>query len=185
MGKQTEAAANTRQNLIDAFWCLYCQKRIEKITIREITAKAGYNRGTFYEYFNDVYQLLEELENSLIPCIDKLPQFTSAQTGTIGLPMGALFDYYEENSQYYSVLLGENGDPGFAAKLKKSIKPMLREVMPKELQCKLETDYALEYILSAMVGIMSYWYQNDRNIAKEKLIKLIRKINEKGIADCF
>lgn len=49
-------ATVTRQNLIDSFWLLYCQKNIEKITVKEICEIAGYNRSTFYVYFNDVYK---------------------------------------------------------------------------------------------------------------------------------
>ena len=55
MKNNTEIISKTKQDLIDAFWCLYCEKRIEKITIKEITVKAGYNRSTFYEYFTDIY----------------------------------------------------------------------------------------------------------------------------------
>ncbi|QNO15346.1 TetR/AcrR family transcriptional regulator [Alkalicella caledoniensis] len=73
MNKRTEITAQTKQNLMDAFWNLYCEKRIEKITVKEITNKAGYNRGTFYEYFTDVYNVLDEIENSLIPSLDELP----------------------------------------------------------------------------------------------------------------
>ena len=50
MRKREEITAQTKQNIIDAFWALYCEKRIEKITVRDITNKAGYNRGTFYEF---------------------------------------------------------------------------------------------------------------------------------------
>lgn len=72
-GKRMNKHASTHQSLIDAFWELYTQKRIDKITVREITAKAGCNRGTFYEYFLDVYDVLEQIENGLIPEIDELP----------------------------------------------------------------------------------------------------------------
>ena len=47
MNKQPHITTQTKQNLIDAFWALYCEQRIEKITVKEITNKAGYNRGTF------------------------------------------------------------------------------------------------------------------------------------------
>lgn len=185
MRKNTQAAARTRQNLMDAFWQLYCEKRIEKITIGEITAKAGYNRGTFYEYFTDVYQVLEQLEDSLVPSLHQLPPITLEQREDGSLPMGSVFDFYEENSRYYSVLLGKNGDPAFAAKLKQSIKPMLLQAMPAELQSKQESGYALEYILSAMIGVMSFWYENGQDISKERLIQIVRAINEKGIGECF
>ena len=35
MNKRTEITAQTKQNIIDAFWDLYCEKRIEKITVIE------------------------------------------------------------------------------------------------------------------------------------------------------
>lgn len=67
MKNNKEIISNTKQDLIDAFWYFYCNKRIEKITIKEITLKAGYNRSTFYEYFIDIYDVLEQIESSLIP----------------------------------------------------------------------------------------------------------------------
>ena len=54
MNKRIEITAQTKQNLIDAFWSLYTEKRIEDITVKDITHKAGYNRGTVYEYFPSV-----------------------------------------------------------------------------------------------------------------------------------
>ena len=52
MQKKEKMTGQTRQNLMDAFWILYCEKRIEKITVKDIVNKAGYNRSTFYEYFS-------------------------------------------------------------------------------------------------------------------------------------
>ena len=49
MPKRTTITAHTKQNLIDAFWVLYCQKPLTQITVKEIVARAGYNRSTFYE----------------------------------------------------------------------------------------------------------------------------------------
>ena len=66
MPAKPSVAANTKQILTDAFWKLYREKSIDKITVREITQLAGYNRSTFYEYFCDVYDVLQQLENSLM-----------------------------------------------------------------------------------------------------------------------
>ena len=48
MNKQPEITAQTKQNFVDAFWELYKKYSIEKITVKQITDKAGYNRATFY-----------------------------------------------------------------------------------------------------------------------------------------
>lgn len=37
-----------------------------KVTIKQITDKAGYNRSTFYKYFLDINDILEYGENILI-----------------------------------------------------------------------------------------------------------------------
>lgn len=181
MKKKPEITAQTRENLIDAFWGLYCEKRIEKITIKEITQKAGYNRGTFYEYFTDVYDVLESIENSLIPTMDELPPF-STPTGTLGMPLDMFLKLYEQNSKYYSVLLGDNGDPAFASKLKNSIKPTIMQMFIGKTDIEIkEVDYILEYTLSAMIGIMSYWLKQKNPISNDDLFDLIHRLMDKGV----
>ena len=159
MNKRTEITSQTKQNLIDAFWTLYCEMRIEKITVKDITNRAGYNRGTFYEYFKDAYDVLEYIESSLIPTIHELPPI-SIGSGMHGMPMNTFFELYEKNNKYFSVLLGDNGDPAFASKLKNSIKPLIIKELTNESDfVNKELDYILEYTLSAMIGIMSYWFR--------------------------
>lgn len=181
MNKQSEVTVQTKQNLIDAFWSLYCEKGMKKITVKEITQKAGYNRGTFYEYFIDAYDVLEQIEESLIPTLDKLPPITIDED-YIGMPIDMFMKQYEQNSKYYSVLLGDNGDPAFARKLKNSIKPILKQAFSEKYNLNpIEFDFILEYILSAMIGIMSYWFKQDKVLSTENLIALIRDLMENGV----
>jgi AcrR family transcriptional regulator len=181
MSKRNEISYHTKQNLADAFWTLYCNTRIEKISVKEITNKAGYNRGTFYEYFKDVYDVLEFIENSLIPTLDELPPISIGSTQR-GMRMDAFFTLYEKNSQYYSVLLGEKGDPAFASKLKNTIKPLIMQELSSGLELdQKELDYVLEYTLSAMIGVMSYWFTQEDRPSFDKMHELIYKLMEKGV----
>ncbi|MEI6101420.1 MAG: TetR/AcrR family transcriptional regulator [Eubacteriales bacterium] len=181
MKKQTDSTIQTRQNMIDAFWPLYCQKRIEKITVKEITQAAGYNRGTFYEYFKDVYDVLEQIEQSLIPALEELPP-VSKPSIHIGMPLDVFMKLYEHNNKYYSVLLGDHGDPAFAGKLKNAIKPLLKnEIFGRSALSDIELDFVLEYILSAMIGIMRYWFIQDKCLPAEKLVALMYDLMENGV----
>ncbi len=185
MNRQPEVTAQTKQNLIDAFWNLYCEKRIEKITVKEVTQKAGYNRGTFYEYFTDVYDVLEQIEESLIPTLDELPLIAIAD-GSIGMPIDMFMKLYEHNSKYYSVLLGDNGDPAFASKLKNSTKPILKQAFSEKHNLdSIKVDFILEYILSAMIGIMGYWFRQDKVLPAEDLIALMQELMEHGVMKCL
>ena len=48
MTRKTTVSETTKATLKDAFWELYQKKSIEQISVREITDRAGYTRGTFY-----------------------------------------------------------------------------------------------------------------------------------------
>jgi len=58
MKKQPKITETTRDNLVKAFWSIYKEKDISKITATEIIKKAGYNRSTFYCYFENVQAVL-------------------------------------------------------------------------------------------------------------------------------
>jgi AcrR family transcriptional regulator len=181
MKKQPQITEQTKQNMIDAFWSFYSHKRIEDITVKEITEKAGYNRGTFYEYFTDVYDVLEQIENSLIPGIDELPPVKKPSDSTGDLPIDIFLKMYERNNKYYSILLGEKGDPAFAGKLKRAVKPIIRNAYNEKNIDMTEMDYILEFILSAMIGILGYWFKENKSLSAEKLIALIYDLMEGGV----
>lgn len=181
MRKQPNITEQTKQNLIEAFWTLYENKRIEKITVKEITTKAGYNRSTFYEYFLDVYDVLEQIENTLITKLQELP-LRYVKEGDSPLPLEIFIQMYEEHSKYLVVLLGDRGDPSFQGKLKNSFKQLIKQkLLLQEFTDHFEMDYTLEYVLSAMIGILSYWFRNEKTPPTEKLITLIQRLSEEGV----
>lgn len=181
MKKQPQITAQTRQNLMDAFWTLYCEKRIEKITVREVTTKAGYNRGTFYEYFLDVYDVLAQIEESLLPDPDKLPPMNIEERSKDGFSVDEFFKMYEEHSKYYTVLLGENGDPAFQRKMKNSIKPKLKATLIAHgAKDDYQLDYFLEYNISALYGVLSYWSASEDKPDAQTFLTMIMEFSEQG-----
>lgn len=180
MNPHNAITQQTKQNFMDAFWELYCTKTIDKITVKEITQKAGYNRSTFYEYYRDAYDVLDKLEDALIPHLDELPPITGLSID-FGLPTDLFLDLFEHNRQYYAVLLSENGDPAFASRLKRVIKPILQSVFsttPETEDALL--DYTLEYTLSAMIGILAYWISKPVPLPKNELYDLVDRLMQEG-----
>ena len=57
---------DSKERMQTAFLELYAKKPLGSITVKEITAKAGINRSTFYLYYNDIYSLYEDVERTLI-----------------------------------------------------------------------------------------------------------------------
>jgi AcrR family transcriptional regulator len=173
LNKQPEITERTRQNLIDAFWLLYTQKRIEKITVREVANLAGYNRGTFYEYFRDVYHVLETIEEQSLPTIAEFPPLVDLDQLSPEF-ITSIVDRYREKFYYYEVLLGDRGDPAFQRQLKDSVKSaVLQALAHKENFNRVEIDLLLEYILSGLIGILIYAFQNRPDLPKEEVVVLL------------
>lgn len=49
----------TKMAIIDAFNSLLEQNPLDRITVRDITARCGISRNTFYYHYGDIYALLE------------------------------------------------------------------------------------------------------------------------------
>jgi AcrR family transcriptional regulator len=170
MKKQPEQTARTRQNLIDAFWSLYAKNPIQTISVKAIAAKAGYNRGTFYEYFTDVYSVLEHIEQSILPrSPDELPPRTLVTETGAEQPLDAFIRMFEQNRKYYVVLLGERGDPAFPGRIKRRVRPILERMLSGSGD-EFEIDITIEFVLSAMIGVLSYWFSRQDKPPSAKLL---------------
>ncbi len=45
---------------------------MEEITVRELTERADVNRGTFYSHYQNIYHMLEQVENELFDELGRL-----------------------------------------------------------------------------------------------------------------
>jgi len=57
-------AQETKQAIIKTFMQLLNEKSFDKITVTDIVNRCGINRNTFYYYYQDIYELLEEIFTS-------------------------------------------------------------------------------------------------------------------------
>lgn len=59
--KNDPRAVRTRNVIQEAFVSLIIEKNFDKITVKDVAKRAGINRVTFYAYFNDKFDLLEDM----------------------------------------------------------------------------------------------------------------------------
>lgn len=178
MKKQPERTAKTRQKLVDAFWKLYCEKPIEKITIKDITTEAGYYRSTFYEYFADVYMILDEIEAELIAdyqdMIDRLltvNDLSAAQT--------LIVSFYETHGEYVAVLLGSDGDQKFYNSLSKMIKNTVFHRIGLDEE-DFQTKILLEVLPASVIALLNYWYKHRDTVSIQSVLMVGSELMQNG-----
>lgn len=107
--------------LAESFKELAVQKPIDKITIKEITSKAGVIRPTFYNHFQDKYELLEWIvQDELIRPLDELIQAGMFKEGIIQ----SLTNMQKERG-FYTAAAKLEGQNSFPEILKSAISSML------------------------------------------------------------
>ncbi len=179
MKKQPEITAQTRENLIDAFWSLYRQQKLDRITVKDITDKAGYNRSTFYEYFQDINDVLNQLEDALLEFLKAQIQNNMADALNDDI-LQKFGEVYESKGDYLSVLLGENGDPDFVNKIKGVVRPIFLEAFGLP-ETEVRISFVFEYGFSAMVSTITYWYTSGKPLSSKELALLLRSMIMGGV----
>lgn len=183
MEEMSTRAWETKERIRDAFFELNAEKKIEKISVREITERAHVNRGTFYVYFRDVYDLLEQSQEAMIE--DFIRSLKESISMLITEPerfeVHPILMIMMKHMKYLKVFLGENGDPKFAYQIKDMAKKNLREVFVNEnIAPHQNLDYVLEYITSAQLGLISYWLRNGMALDPAEMEQMVKELNLHG-----
>ena len=119
---------------MDAYWQLYVANNPEKITVRMITNKAGFNRGTFYAYFLDIEDLHSQIEDELLPSEENFEKLRKATFSKNSREIIEIFMQEEKNSgEKVSYLLSSKGSLSFQNKFKNKLRELIMKYAPLDL----------------------------------------------------
>lgn len=112
MKKEDGRVRITRQMIRTALLNLLREKPLQHITVRELCEKASINRGTFYAHYDDIYDLMEQIEQSMFdefkailrPLLEDQDPYDLVETIT------RIFSYIREHADLCLVTLGPHSD---------------------------------------------------------------------------
>ena len=166
--KEDRRVRRTKKMLTQALTQLMQQKQINEITVRELTELADMNRGTFYLYYKDVFDMLEKIEDGLFEALDQIIELeenesVSRQTKPI---LFKLFQFIEENQEMCRVLLSPNGDMSFLHRLNDVLREkclrFFRTAEPSATEDSI--DYQYSFLVYGTAGLIRAWV--NRNCAE-------------------
>ena len=123
----------TKRLLQDALLELLEEKSLEKITVTQVCSKSDVNRSTFYAYYQDVGELLSELEDGVLEKIPGAQKVPVARTDSEFIDtLERFFDYVKENRRLFTILLIRRDSGNFNHRLldavmEKHLKPTQQE----------------------------------------------------------
>ncbi len=165
-GRQT-----TDRMLAESFKELVLTKPVEKITIKEITDKAGVIRPTFYNHFQDKYELIEWIirEEILGPIHPLL------KNGMVNQAVLLVFSSLIREKEFYSRLGRMGGPISFEALVVKCIKEVLLEIFSEHPRKKngkfpwMSVGMLAEHYARSMCFAVEVWIHQGMTVPAQEM----------------
>lgn len=163
----------------------------EAVTVKQLTERAGINRGTFYSHYVDKFDLMEKCIEELFEEAEKklihnLPRiFGDQRTDASYHLLIPFIRFIEDNQIIMKPLLGPNGDPAFQARLRAYMHAALFHRSPTvlfdESKALVPSDYLVSYISSAHMGVIYEWLnKTSTDDTAEEIARIIYTITFEG-----
>ena len=149
----------TKNLLAESFKELLIKGSFDKITIKMITDQAGVIRPTFYNYFQDKYEVMEWLLETEVFRHAREMMEDGMEIEAIYL----LFRKMEKDQQYYQKAFEVTGQNGFeeilCGKIRKLIREMLKnhKIKLQKLEGLKDLNIFLEFHTLTVVNGLKYW----------------------------
>lgn len=175
----------TKDKLRQALTQLLSQKPLNHITVREIAEIVDINRGTFYLYYKDVYDMIEKLELEMLDEFNDIVKLRiSKNKNEPPEPiLSDVFTFLSENADMCLVLLGPNGDLSFINRLKELVRERCLYYWTEIYNAKstLYFDYFYAFFISGCVGLFEKWLNNGMKESPEEMADILDKMIMNGV----
>lgn len=155
----------TKSNFHTALFELMNEKDFRKITITDIVQKADYNRGTFYAYYKNKEELIDEIIVDIFyemaiayrkPYVHK----TEIDLATMSSESIVLFHHFQEYRSFYQLMLHPETPLNFQEKLTKKLEELFREdfhISYTEIDPEIDANLFSTYRTHGIIGLIINW----------------------------
>ena len=171
--------------LAESFKELALKQPIEKITIKEITDKAGVIRPTFYNHFQDKYELLEWIiMTQIIEPIGPL-----LQNGMVHEALLLMFTSIEKEREFYIKAYKLEGQNSFDSIVKDCIKKVILAVIEEQVTGKktphewLTPEHLAEYYSQSMCFVAISWIKSNMSIPAKEVADIYQYVIKRSLED--
>ena len=179
--KEDLRIVKTKRSLYTALLELMQEKSFEEIKVLDICNKSLTNRSTFYDHFNDKYELLDslinEMKNKLMIKLNQNEKIKKQKDYFMRM-IELFFDYVDENINLYTPILLKNNNSIVMDMLYEtcfrdvreylSLKSNGKEVIPIDIQAK--------FYVSGVINICLEYIKNPNHYDKDSIIKYLDKL---------
>lgn len=177
----------TKRVIKESFLSLLETKDISSITVKELCELSDINRGTFYRYYIDIYDLLKKIEDELIEDIKNSSSMSNMEEHSIYSFTKGILEIFENNKRLVKILFNADNNLFFLDEVlelayEKCIENWKKRTSDKDYN---ELENSVVFIFNGALGLINYWVKNDFNISSDTLAKYIERNCLNGVGKIF
>ena len=164
----------TRKLLKECLIRLLKEKRVQDITVRELTDMADLNRGTFYLHYDDIYDMLHKIEDEMFLEFNEIMEQKPVVTNSLASqgPLLEFFRFLDRNRDLAKVMIGPHGDLAFVNRLKDQIEKRTLQVL-ESAQSDANYKYLCSFIITGCVGVVETWLKESNPQSPEEMAEIL------------
>lgn len=179
--KEDLRVVKTKKNLYDGLLTMMRDKTFEEIKVSDICSISLTNRSTFYDHFNDKYELLEslikDLEKELVKKLEENKNIETAKDYYMKM-IELLFDHLSENISIYTSIIKNNTNS--------VANDMLRNTLLEDVKKHIEnnnnyhgyipTEIITVFYVSAVINVCTTYIRNPKKYKPKEILSYIDKL---------
>ena len=160
--------------LSDSFKELVLEKPVEKITIKQITDRAGVIRVTFYNHFQDKYELLEWICREEVVNPSRILLQNNMQREAVTFIFTALL----KNKGFYSHVAHTTGQNSFESIMQELISETIAEYFLSTEPHRsnkyswITSKWIADYYSQSFTFVLMSWIEKDMSIPPEDMVSI-------------
>lgn len=176
----------TKMLIRKAFTSLLKQKPIQSISIKELCASAGINRGTFYSHYTDIYDLLAKMEEEMMEDFKQAlePLLTTDGSGLSPVKITTgIFQCLKDNADLCTVTLGDYGDKDFALRLITIGRDLCMETYSRFFVSATpkQIEFFYAFVSEGCIGLLRKWLEEGMVTSAEEIATMAENIMVHGM----
>lgn len=177
----TRGAKRTLNAFSKALADMISHQSFESVTVNALCEQADYPRSTFYNYFEDKFDLLNDCFSQIVDEI-RLTELTSVDDGQLLLTsFDRLYDLMSQHIEYIRKVLVHNSDGYLQTSFTNYARRMAQDLLVGKLNISQEIPDALvvDHCLSTVLMVLDWVFIKrnivDKNQAQQYLVRLYGK----------
>lgn len=158
-------------------------KDIKDISVKELSDLADINRGTFYLHYNDIYDMLNQIEDELFVEFNEILDRTlSCDTKNLS-PQATLLDIFsflERHKEVARVMMGPHGDLAFVNRLKDLVKDRVYSILT-HINPQCNYTYIEAFTVSGCIGVIEAWLNLPNSHSPQEMARICGEMLVQGL----